>query len=36
VRGFEDRVTGHVIDVAARRNADAADLRGERIGNSRR
>src|SRR5687768_450265 len=31
VRRFEDGVTGHVVDVAAGRDADAADLRGERI-----
>src|SRR5438093_1093760 len=32
VRRFEQRVTGVVFDVRAGRDADAADLRGERIG----
>src|SRR6266542_3670295 len=32
VRRFEDRVAGEIVDVAARRDADAADLRGERVG----
>ena len=32
VGGFEDGVAGDVVDVAAGRDADAADLRGERIG----
>src|SRR5476649_660503 len=32
VRRFEDGVTGDVVDVAARRDADAADLRRERVG----
>ncbi len=27
VRRLEDRVAGHIVDVAARRDADAADLR---------
>ena len=31
VRGFEDGVAGDVIDIAAGRDADAADLRGERV-----
>ena len=31
VRGLENRVAGDVIDVAAGRDADAADLRGERV-----
>ena len=31
VRGFENGVAGDVIDVAAGRDADAADLRGERV-----
>src|SRR5262245_40324326 len=31
MRGFEDRVPGDVVDVAARRDADAADLRGQRV-----
>ena len=32
VRRLEDGVPGDVVDVAARRDADAADLRGERVG----
>ena len=32
VRGLEDRVAGDVVDVAARRDADAADLRGQGVG----
>ena len=32
VRGFEDGVAGDVIDVAAGRDADAADLGGQRVG----
>ena len=32
VRRLEDAVAGDVVDVAARRDADAADLRGERVG----
>ena len=32
VRGLEDGVAGDVVDVAAGRDADAADLRGERVG----
>ena len=31
MRGLEDGVAGDVIDVAAGRDADAADLRGERV-----
>ena len=31
MRGFEDGMAGHVIDIAARRDSDAADLRRERI-----
>ena len=31
MRRFEDGVAGDVIDVAAGRDADAADLRGERV-----
>ncbi len=31
VRGFEDGVAGDVVDVAAGRDADAADLRGQRV-----
>src|SRR5690242_8732356 len=31
VRGFKNRVAGNVIDVAAGRDADAADLRGQRV-----
>ena len=31
MRGFEDGVAGDVIDVAAGRDADAADLRRERV-----
>ncbi len=33
MRGFKHGVPGHVVDVAARRDADAAHLRRERIGN---
>jgi hypothetical protein len=32
VGGLEDGVAGDVVDVAARRDADAADLRRERVG----
>ena len=32
VRRLEDGVAGHVVDVAARRDADAADLRRQRVG----
>ena len=32
VRGLEDRVAGLVVDVAAGRDADAADLRRQRVG----
>ena len=32
MRGLEDAVAGDVVDVAAGRDADAADLRGERVG----
>ena len=32
VRRLEDGVAGDVVDVAARRDADAADLRGQRVG----
>ena len=32
VRRFEDGVAGDVVDVAARRDADAADLRRQRVG----
>ena len=32
MRRLEDGVAGDVVDVAARRDADAADLRGERVG----
>jgi hypothetical protein len=32
VRRFEDGVTADVVDVAAGRDADAADLRRERVG----
>ena len=32
VRGFEDGVTGHVVDVGARGDADPAHLRGQRVG----
>jgi hypothetical protein len=31
VRGLEHRVPGHVVDVPARRDADAAHLRRQRI-----
>ena len=31
VRRLEDRVAGDVVDVPARRDADAADLRGQRV-----
>ena len=32
VGGLEDAVTGHVVDVAARCDADPADLSGQRVG----
>ena len=31
VRGFEHRVAGDVVDVGARRDADAAHLRRQRV-----
>ena len=31
MRGLEHRVAGQVVDVAARRDADAADLRRQRV-----
>ena len=32
MRGLEDSVPAEIVDVAAGRNADAADLRGQRVG----